>query len=109
MKKNKLGENAVKIGKYMKLRLGELKEKYDIIGDVRGIGLMLAVEFVKDRKSKEPAIKEASAIRCKAAEKGLITLEAGKSSIRISPPLIISKNQADKGIDILEDSIKECC
>lgn len=107
MKKKKLGNNAIKIGKYMKKRLDELKDKYEIIGDTRGIGLMLAVEFVKNRKTKEFAVKERDAIRCKAIEKGLITLGAGKSSIRISPPLIINKSQAEKGIDILEDSIKD--
>ena len=107
MKKHKLGENANKIGKYMLKRLKEMEEKYEIIGEVRGIGLMIGVEIVKNKHTKEYGINERNAILCKASEKGLILLPAGKSVIRICPPLIINKKQADIGLDILEDSVKD--
>src|SRR3990167_8452554 len=107
MKKHNIGENAVKIGNYIKKRLIEMKEKYILIGDVRGIGLMIGVEFVKNRKTKEFAKKERDKILNKCFNKGLILLAAGTSVIRICPPLIITKNQADKGLNILEHSIKE--
>ncbi len=107
MREKKLGENAAKIGNYMMKRLEEMKEKYEIIGDVRGIGLMIGVEVVKDKKSKAYGVEERSDILCKASEKGLLLLPAGASAIRICPPLILTKEQADLGLDILEDSIRE--
>ena len=105
MKKKKLGANAAKIGKMMLKRLDELKEKHGVIGDVRGIGLMIGVEIVK---GKTPDEAKRSQILCKAAEKGLLLLPAGKSAIRICPPLIINKRQAEHGLDILDEAIGEC-
>src|SRR3989344_292116 len=107
IKKHRLGENAVKIGNYMLKRLNEMKEKYEIIGDVRGIGLMIGVEIVKNKHTKEYGIKERNNILCRANEKGLILIPAGKSVIRICPPLIINKRQADNGLDIFEDAVKD--
>ncbi len=107
MKKHNLGENAAKIGKYILKRLDEIKEKYEIIGDVRGLGLMIGVELVKNKRTKEHAIKERSSILCKAQEKGLILLPAGVSTIRICPPLIITKKEAEQGLNILEDSLNK--
>lgn len=106
MRKKRLGENARKIGKHMLKILEEMKEKNEIIGDVRGKGLMIGVEIVKDKKSKRYGIQERHAILCRASEKGLILLPAGKSVIRISPPLILTKEQAEKGLDIFEDAVK---
>ena len=107
MREKKLGENAIKIGNYMMKRLGDMKEQYEIIGDVRGIGLMIGVEIVEDKKTKKYGIKERSDILCKASEKGLLLLPAGTNTIRICPPLILTKEQADLGLDIFEDSVKE--
>ena len=107
MKKHGLGNNAIKQGNYIKKRLFEMQEKYELIGDVRGIGLMIGIEFVKNRKTKEYAKKERDKILNMAFKKGLILLAAGTSVIRICPPLIITRNQADKGLNILEQSIKE--
>lgn len=107
MRDKKLGENAMKIGNYMRKRLQDMKEQYGIIGDVRGVGLMIGVEIVKDKQSKEYGIKQRTDILCKASEKGLLMLPAGTSSIRICPPLILTKEQADLGLDIFEDSVKE--
>jgi 4-aminobutyrate aminotransferase len=107
MRNTKLGEKAKKTGKFMMKRLREMQEKYEIIGEIRGIGLMIGIELVKNRKTKKPAINERKVVLCKASEKGLILLPAGISSIRIAPPLILTREQAEKGLDILEDSIKE--
>ncbi|MFC2143534.1 aminotransferase class III-fold pyridoxal phosphate-dependent enzyme [Candidatus Aenigmatarchaeota archaeon] len=107
MKKNKLGNNAAKIGKHIMKRLNEMKDKYEIIGDVRGIGLMIGVEIVRNKATKAYGVAERQAILCKASENGLILLPAGRSVIRLSPPLIITKQQADEGLNILENAIKE--
>ncbi len=106
MKKKRLGENAVLRGREMMKRLNEMKEKYEIVGDVRGIGLMIGVEIVQSKKSRKPAKKSMERILSAACNKGLILLPAGKSVIRICPPLIITRKQADDGLDILEDAIK---
>ena len=107
MKKKKVGMNAKKIGQYMMKRLLEMKDKYEIIGDIRGIGLMIGIEIVKDKKSKKYGIKERENILCTALKKGLILLPCGKSTIRFAPPLIINKKDADKGLNIFENSLKE--
>ncbi len=106
MKEHRLGEKASVLGEYMLKRLEGFKEKYEIIGDVRGLGLMLGMELVKDKKSKRYAVKERHKILCKAAEKGLILLPAGISVIRLSPPLILKKEEADRGLDIIEECLK---
>ncbi len=107
MRKQKLGENAETIGKLMLKRLNGMKEKYGIIGDVRGLGLMIGVEIVKDKKTKGHGVEERQQILCKASEKGLLLLPAGKSTIRICPPLIISRKQAIAGLDMLEEAVEE--
>ena len=95
------------MGKLMLNKLQDMMEESNYIGDVRGRGLMIGVEIVKSKKSKKFAIQERDRILFKAAEKGLILLPAGMSVIRICPPLTISKEQAEKGLDILEDAIKD--
>jgi len=107
MKRKRLGENAKKVGAHMMKILGEMKERHRIVGDVRGKGLMIGVEIVKDKKSKRFGTEERNKIICKAFEKGLILLPAGKSVIRVCPPLIISKEQAEKGLNILEDAVRD--
>ncbi len=104
MEGKKLGEKAVEKGNYLMKRLNELKEKYPIIGDVRGIGLMIGVELVK--ANKDPAPEEREAIVKKALEGGLILLPAGDSVIRFVPPLIIKKNEIDRGLEIFESALK---
>lgn len=107
IEKEGLLENARKVGEHMVKRLREMQERYEIIGDVRGLGLMVGVEFVKDRRTKEPATKERGKIVQEAFKKGLLLLGAGKSSLRLAPPLIITEEEADVGLDILEETIKE--
>lgn len=106
MKKHNIGKNAERIGKVIMKRLNEMQEKNDIIGDVRGKGLMIGVEFVKNRRTKKPAVKERKDILCKAVDNGLVLIPAGESTIRLAPPLIITKEQADKAMDIFEEVIR---
>lgn len=107
MREKKLGVNATKIGEYMMKKLQKMKKDYEIVGDVRGIGLMIGVEIVKSKKTKAYGTKERTDILCKAKEKGLLMLPAGTSTIRICPPLILTKSQANLGLEILEEVVKE--
>jgi len=106
IQKNKLPERAAKLGDYLKKRLTELQEKYSIIGDVRGLGLMVGVELVKDEK-KTPAKKERGKLIQEAFKRGLLLLGAGESSLRIAPPLIITQEQIDMGLEIFEKVLKD--
>ena len=104
--KKKLDQNAIKVGNYIKNRLNEMKDKYEIIGDVRGIGLMIGLEIVKNQKTKEFGVKEREKIIKSGSNQGLILLPCGTSVIRISPPLTLTLQEAEKGLNILETSIK---
>ena len=98
-----------KKGEYAMRRLRELEEKYEIIGDVRGLGLMIGVEVVKDKNKKEPDRENAIKIIWRAWEKGLIMTTYGKygNVLRVAPPLVIEKEEIDKAIDIIDASIKD--
>ncbi|MCL5100910.1 MAG: aminotransferase class III-fold pyridoxal phosphate-dependent enzyme [Candidatus Marsarchaeota archaeon] len=99
--------SAKKKGKKIMTRLNELKERYEIVGDVRGLGLMIGVEFVKSKKTKEYATIERDRILKLCFNEGLILLPAGRSAIRLIPPLTMSMQNIEKGLDILESAIKE--
>ncbi len=103
---NGLMDNATKTGKYLMNRLNELKDKYDIIGDVRGKGLMIGVELVKDRDSKEPAKRELGKVLEYSFKHGLLVIGAGISTVRFSPPLNITEEVIDEALDIFEDALK---
>jgi 4-aminobutyrate aminotransferase/(S)-3-amino-2-methylpropionate transaminase len=100
--------NVQKLGDILMQRLKEMYEKYGIIGDVRGIGLMVGVELVKDRKTKEPAKEERDRILGECHRNGLILIGAGAyhNVIRFLPPLNISEELLNKGSDIFENAIK---
>jgi len=103
----KLHENAVKVGEEI-MKIGrEWVENYEIVGDVRGLGPMIGVEIVKDKKTKDYAPEIRKKIIEKSFKKGLILLPCGKSTIRIAPPLNITAEQARKGMEIMEEAIKE--
>ncbi|MGC8647493.1 MAG: aminotransferase class III-fold pyridoxal phosphate-dependent enzyme, partial [Candidatus Micrarchaeia archaeon] len=84
----------------------EMKDRYEIVGDVRGIGLMIGIELVKEKKSKEPGVKEREIVLNEAFRNGLLLLPAGTSTIRIVPPLTAKIANIDKGLDILEQAIR---
>jgi 4-aminobutyrate aminotransferase/(S)-3-amino-2-methylpropionate transaminase len=94
--------SAVERGRLVLSRLKEMSEKYRLIGDVRGLGLMVGVELVKDEKTKEPAKKERDEILAECHKHGLIVIGAGayKNIIRFLPPLNISEELLNKGLDI---------
>lgn len=100
-----LVQNAAKVGLYLKTGLERLMTKYDCIGDVRGTGLMLGVEFVKDRKTNEAAPDLQQRIELECFKRGLILLGAGTSTIRWSPPLILTEENADVAISIFDEAI----
>ncbi|MEM3710780.1 MAG: acetyl ornithine aminotransferase family protein [Thermoprotei archaeon] len=93
-------------GEYVVSRLREMQTKYPLIGDVRGKGLMIGAELVKDSKTKKPAKEELQRIIVGSWKRGLVVIGAGESTIRICPPLTISQEELDIGLNILEDQIK---
>ncbi len=102
---NQYMQNAAEVGRYTLDALHEIMVRHPSIGDVRGLGLMIGVEFVKDRKSKVPAEKLRERIVELAFERGLILLGCGKSAIRLAPPLSVSKTEIDEGLTIFEEAI----
>ncbi len=98
-------ENAAAVGQYTLDALHEIMARHPRIGDVRGLGLMIGVEFVSDRKTKHADDAFRDRVTDLAFERGLILLGCGKSVIRIAPPLSVSKAEIDEGLTILEESI----
>jgi 4-aminobutyrate aminotransferase len=100
-------ENARRMGEYIFGRLAGWKDKFRIVGDVRGKGLMIGIEIVQDRETKEPSPKLRDAIEDLAFSKGLLILGAGANNIRLAPPLVIDEEQADFAINTLEACIRQ--
>ncbi|MEM4101448.1 MAG: aspartate aminotransferase family protein [Desulfurococcaceae archaeon] len=106
---NNIVDRARTLGEYAIKRLKELQEKYEVIGDVRGLGLMIGVDIVKDKKTKTPDRATALKIIWRAWEKGLIMMTYGKHGnvLRVAPPLTIPREDLDKGIEIIEEAVKD--
>jgi 4-aminobutyrate aminotransferase len=100
-------ENARRMGEYMFGRLAGWKDKFRIVGDVRGKGLMIGIEIVQDRETKEPSPKLRDAIEDLAFSKGLLVLGAGANNLRLAPPLLIDEEQADFAVNTLEACIRQ--
>ncbi|HTR46032.1 MAG TPA: aspartate aminotransferase family protein [Verrucomicrobiae bacterium] len=102
-------ENAHTVGAYFRKRLDELGDKYPLIGDVRGMGLMQGLELVRDRKTKEPAPVETNELMERARANGLLIGKGGLfgNVIRLSPPLNIAKADVDEAIRLLDKSLGE--
>jgi len=100
-------KNAEVVGRHIMDRIRTWPETLSTVGDVRGLGLMIGIEIVKDKKTKEMAGPERDQIVQTAFSKGVLLLGAGPNTIRLCPPLIITKQQADMALDVLEESIKE--
>jgi 4-aminobutyrate aminotransferase len=98
-------QNAAEVGHYCLEKLTDIQSRHPSIGVVRGIGLMIGIEFVKDRETREPAEALRDVIVDRAFEKGLLTLGCGSSTIRVSPPLCITRAEIDEGLAILEEAI----
>ncbi|MDQ4045053.1 MAG: aspartate aminotransferase family protein [Chloroflexota bacterium] len=103
---NNLRENARDVGGYMQDRLHELAERWPVIGDVRGLGLMIGVELVHDRQTKEPAADIVLRVQDEAKRRGLIVGRGGlhANTLRICPPLIVDRSDVDTAIEILDAS-----
>lgn len=99
-------DNARVVGEYFKSQLRELQKKHEVIGDVRGIGLMLAIDFVKDPVKRDFNTELRNKVEQEAFKRGAICIAAGKSAIRFAPPLTLQKEHVDVVIEILDDAIK---
>ena len=105
--KESLIANAADVGAHLNAGLAALMDKHRLIGDVRGRGLMVGVELVRDRQTKERAIAERDAVVNAAFQRGLLVLGAGKNSIRFSPPLVLTREQADGAVRVFDEALTE--
>src|SRR4029077_1553414 len=105
--KDSLIANAADVGAHMKAGLTALMDAHPLIGDVRGRGLMIGVELVRDRTTKERAIQERDAVVNAAFRRGLLVLGAGKNSVRFSPPLVLTREQADTALRVFGEALTE--
>jgi 4-aminobutyrate aminotransferase len=97
--------NAASVGAHTMKRLKRWPERFPNVGDVRGLGLMIGIEMVRDQRSKERAPGLRDEVIQRAFERGLLVLGAGENTIRLSPPLIVTSEQADFALDVLEDCL----
>jgi len=100
-----LMKNAEKVGRRMLDQLQAMQPRHRLIGDVRGVGLMIGVELVRDRETKEPAIAERNRVIQRCFEAGLLLLGCGQSVIRFAPPLILRPAEADRAVTIFEEAL----
>jgi len=106
IEKENLLRNSAEVGAHMLRRMADWPKKHRIVGDVRGRGLMIGVEIVKDQKTKEYGAELRDKIVELAFERGILFLGCGPSTVRIAPPLVVTKDEADAAIDGLEESIE---
>lgn len=99
-------ENSTQVGDYLVKRMNEMKENHPIIGDVKGKGMLLGLELVKDKKTKEPFAEAGKLVYQKAFRKGLAWIPAGHI-LRMSPPIIMDEYYADMGLSMIEEAISE--
>jgi 4-aminobutyrate aminotransferase len=109
IEKEHLLKNSAEVGAHMMQRMSDWTKKYRVVGDVRGRGLMVGVEIVKDQKTKEYAPELRDKLVELAFERGILFLGCGPSTVRIAPPLVVSKEEADAAVDALEESIEIVC
>jgi 4-aminobutyrate aminotransferase len=103
--KESLIRNSAEVGAFMMEGLTALMDKHAIIGDVRGRGLMIGVELVRDRQTKERAIEERDRVVDEAFARGMLILGAGRNAVRFSPPLVLTQEQAATAIGIFDASL----
>ncbi len=102
-----LTKNAAIVGEHLLAGLREMQTRHPIIGDVRGKGLMIGIELVRDRQTKARAIEERNAVVQAMFRRGVLVLGAGKNAIRLAPPLVLTKAQADTALKLLDESLTE--
>ena len=99
--------NATEVGNYIIAQMKSMMDRHRLIGDVRGVGLMIGVEFVRDRVTKEKASEETEPIVQRAFQKGLLLLGCGENIIRLAPPLVVDKEDADMALGILDEVLTD--
>lgn len=99
--------NAARVGGMMLERLQSWKESHPLVGDVRGRGLMIGVELVKDKATREPATALRNRVETLAFERGLMILGCGETTLRLCPPLVVNEHEAMVALDILEDALSQ--
>jgi 4-aminobutyrate aminotransferase len=99
--------NVSMVGNYMMDRLQRMQKSHRLIGDVRGKGLMIGIELVRDRETKEIAAKERNQVIQRCFQKGLLILGCGQNVVRLMPPLIIGRQEADTALSIFEEALTE--
>jgi 4-aminobutyrate aminotransferase len=105
IRKERLVENAAKLGAYLIKQLKEMQDAHKTIGEVRGKGMMIGIELVKDKKTKTPATEQRNDLILEAFKRGVLLLGAGQSSLRLAPPLVITQQQIDSGLEIFETAL----
>ncbi|HTR65090.1 MAG TPA: acetyl ornithine aminotransferase family protein [Terriglobales bacterium] len=105
IEREKLVQNSATVGEYILDRMADWPRKHRLVGDVRGRGLMIGVDIVKDKATKEYAAAERDRIIELAFERGLLLLGCGPSAVRLSPGLVVTKDEAEVAVEILEESI----
>jgi 4-aminobutyrate aminotransferase len=102
---NELIENAANVGSHIMNRIADWPKRFPIVGDVRGLGLMIGIEFVYNQQTKERAPELRDRLEMLAFHRGLLILGCGQNTIRLCPPLVITKDQADWAVDTLEECL----
>ena len=105
IEQERLLDNATDVGNHMLERMADWPKKHKLVGDVRGRGLMIGVELVKDQRTKEHAAAERDRVVELAFERGILFLGCGPSTVRISPGLVVTRDEADAALEALEESI----
>ena len=105
--KQQLVANAADVGAHLRAGLEALAGKHPLVGEVRGRGLMIGVELVRDRQTKERATTERDAVVTAAFNRGLLVLGAGKNAVRFSPPLVLTRGEAETAVRIFDEALTE--
>jgi 4-aminobutyrate aminotransferase len=109
IERDNLVDRACRMGEVAMKRFAEMKDRFDLVGDVRGRGLLIGVDLVKDRETKVPARKEAMKVAWRAWEKGLVMISFGRHGnvLRVAPPLTIGEDELETALGIVEESIAD--
>ncbi len=107
VEKEHLLAHSAEVGAHMMKRMSSWPAKHKLVGDVRGLGLMIGVDIVKNKTTKEYAAAERDQIIERSFERGILFLGCGPSTIRLCPPLVVTKQEADVALDVLEDCIQQ--
>ena len=105
--RDQLVANAAAVGAHLMAGLRDLADRHPLIGDVRGKGLMIGVELVRDRETKERAVAEREAVVEAAFRRGVLLLGAGPNAVRFSPPLVLTQAQADIALKVFDEALSE--